>query len=639
MADLTYPETAQLVTVIGADATGTEQTPVQSTGDGALHVNLRNADGTAVEDGLFVSSTLNGPLVGSQTIISTPTFGNSTAIVSVNGDIDPVQSVVVEGFDGANWYSIIGISQVSGGLPVLYIEAPPDTVVYPIGGWSEIRVTALNGVAGGQSISATIQVNSGANLIQPFNVVPSALRTASYIKTSSGSDIEFGQATMANSLPVTVASNQSAIPVSGTITANAGSGTMAVSAASLPLPTGASTAALQTTGNSSLSSIDTKLVQLALSGDRLKVELPAGGGGLTDAELRASPVPVSGTVAVSNSFALDTTASAIKTSVELIDDAIVTDNSGFTDGTTKLSMAGYFYDESAGPTPLTENDAAAARININRAQINVIEDGTTRGRYVTVSASNALKVDGSAVTQPISAASLPLPTGAAADATLTGGTARTKITDGTNNVAVKAASTAPATTDPALVVAMSPNDGVLFRGIASTFNTPGRAGTAGQKILSLHNATGSSVTVRVKRVVVDLETTVVKAVTVPSPIVRLWKVTVLPTNGTSLTKNKIGGTTTSSASVTVLGDASADGTGSATTLTATLPAGTILAQEYAPRVITAAGYEMADKLELRCDGDIVLGALEGVVVFLDYTAAGQNPTTDRWLATIEWTEH
>lgn len=83
------------------------------------------------------------------------------------------------------------------------------------------------------------------------------------------------------------------------------------------------------------------------------------------------------------------------------DSQVVADNAGFTDGTTKVFPAGYVYDEVAG-TALTENDAAAARINANRSQVNVIEDGTTRGRYATVSASNALKVDGSAVTQPVS---------------------------------------------------------------------------------------------------------------------------------------------------------------------------------------------------------------------------------------------
>lgn len=46
----------------------------------------------------------------------------------------------------------------------------------------------------------------------------------------------------------------------------------------------------------------------------------------------------------------------------------------------------------------------------------------------------------------------------ALDATLTGGTQRTKLTDGTTNAAVKAASTAAVAADPALVVAISPNN-------------------------------------------------------------------------------------------------------------------------------------------------------------------------------------
>jgi hypothetical protein len=81
----------------------------------------------------------------------------------------------------------------------------------------------------------------------------------------------------------------------------------------------------------------------------------------------------------------------------------VVDNAEFTDGTTKLAMVGFVYDETAG-TPLTENDAAAARVDAKRSQVQTIEDGATRGRYATVTASNALKVDGSAVTQPVSGA-------------------------------------------------------------------------------------------------------------------------------------------------------------------------------------------------------------------------------------------
>lgn len=45
-----------------------------------------------------------------------------------------------------------------------------------------------------------------------------------------------------------------------------------------------------------------------------------------------------------------------------------------------------------------------------------INDGTTTSRKATVTSANAVKVDGSGVTQPVSAASLPLPTGAATSA-------------------------------------------------------------------------------------------------------------------------------------------------------------------------------------------------------------------------------
>jgi len=114
----------------------------------------------------------------------------------------------------------------------------------------------------------------------------------------------------------------------------------------------------------------------------------------------------------------------------------------------------------------------------------------------------------------------------------------------------------------------------------------------GQKIFALHNATGSTKVVHVNLIAIDLVATVVKAVTVLPPVIRAWKVTVVPTNGTALTKVPMDSALASSASVTVFGDASADGTGSATTLTATLPAGTFLTEEYAPRLITAAGYEM-----------------------------------------------
>lgn len=120
-------------------------------------------------------------------------------------------------------------------------------------------------------------------------------------------------------------------------------------------------------------------------------------------------------ITIDGSITTVTTVTTVSTLTSITNWGNVVDNAAFTDGTTRVLMAGFIYDEVAG-TALTENDAAAARINVNRAQVHTIEDGVTRGRYATVSASNALKVDGSAVTQPVS------------------GTVTANLAAGTNNI-------------------------------------------------------------------------------------------------------------------------------------------------------------------------------------------------------------
>lgn len=110
-----------------------------------------------------------------------------------------------------------------------------------------------------------------------------------------------------------------------------------------------------------------------------------------------------GTIAVTQATASNLNATVVGTGTFAVQESgaqLIVDNAGFTDGTSKLIMAGYIFDEVAG-TALTENDAAAARINANRAKVGVIEDGTTRARYATVTAANALKVDASGVAVPI----------------------------------------------------------------------------------------------------------------------------------------------------------------------------------------------------------------------------------------------
>jgi hypothetical protein len=154
------------------------------------------------------------------------------------------------------------------------------------------------------------------------------------------------------------------------------------------LPTGASTSAKQPAlGTAGSASADVITVQGVASMTAVKVD----GSGVTQ--------PVSGTVTANLGTAAVTNAGTFATQ----DSEKVADNAGFTDGTTKVQPAGYVFDEVAG-TALTENDAAAARIDSKRAQVTVLEDATTRGQRAAVSAANALKVDGSAVTQPVSLA-------------------------------------------------------------------------------------------------------------------------------------------------------------------------------------------------------------------------------------------
>jgi hypothetical protein len=152
------------------------------------------------------------------------------------------------------------------------------------------------------------------------------------------------------------------------------------------LPTGASTSAKQPAlGTAGSASADVISIQGVASMTAVKTD----GSGVTQ--------PVSGTVTANLGTAAVTNAGTFAVQ----DSQKVADNAGFTDGTTPVQPAGYIFDEVAG-TALTENDAGAARIDSKRAQVLVIEDATTRGQRATVTASNAVKVDGSAVTQPVS---------------------------------------------------------------------------------------------------------------------------------------------------------------------------------------------------------------------------------------------
>ncbi len=168
----------------------------------------------------------------------------------------------------------------------------------------------------------------------------------------------------------------------------------------LPLPTGASTAALQTSGNASLTSIDTKLpsldggyVPVTIKNSSIEISNDAG-----------NPVPVSGTFwqatqPVSGTF-WQATQPVSFTRLSSGTDS-VTANIGTTNG---LAL------DITVDSLLKPSSTLSA--------VSTITNTVTVKADTLVNQTNAFKVDGSAVTQPVSAVSLPLPTGAATESTL-----------------------------------------------------------------------------------------------------------------------------------------------------------------------------------------------------------------------------
>lgn len=187
-------------------------------------------------------------------------------------------------------------------------------------------------------------------------------------------------------------------------------------------------------------------------------------------------------------------------------------------------------------------------------------------------------------------------------------------------------------------VDMDSRKNISFLGKTCSFKTPGRAAVS-QKILSIHNAVGSTVLVDVNGFSVDILSTAVKEITIVVPIIRIVRYSTVQTNGTVLNKGTLNTSQTSNTSVTVVGDASADGTLSASTLTLT-PTAT-LEQGYAPRIFTAVGYEIMDTTPFINDGrPTTLRAGEGLAVFLDNAVVTTGiPATDIYAASVDWNEY
>lgn len=197
--------------------------------------------------------------------------------------------------------------------------------------------------------------------------------------------------TQAVSGTVSVSNFPATQTVAGTVTANAGTGTFAVSATALPLPTGAATSAKQPAlGTAGTPSADVLTVQGATSMTALKVD----GSAVTQ--------PISGSVSVSNfpgTQPVSGTVAATQSGTWNINALTSITNPVTVTGTVTANAGTGTFAVSAASLPLPTGAATAAK------QPALGTAGTPSADVLTVQGSTsmtALKVDGSAVTQPVS---------------------------------------------------------------------------------------------------------------------------------------------------------------------------------------------------------------------------------------------
>jgi len=268
------------------------------------------------------------------------------------------------------------------------ITANPSALPLPTGAATAANqsseITALNQLH--SDLIAALP--AGTNVIGKVGIdqtTPGTTNAVSVGSSISALPLPTGAATSAlqttgNSSLSTIATNTGNIPspVSGRLPVDGSGVTQPVSASSLPLPTGAATSALQTTGNSSLSTIATNTgnIPSPVSG-----RLPVDGSGVTQ-PVSAASLPLPAGAAKESGGNLDTIVTK-ETAIAAV--AGTTADSAWTSGAGTLV--------ALGKAIVNAINAALPAGSNTIGNVNVLGGNAT-----------AVKVDGSAVTQPASIA-------------------------------------------------------------------------------------------------------------------------------------------------------------------------------------------------------------------------------------------
>lgn len=358
----------------------------------------------AVQSGTWTTGRTWNLSSGSDSVTVVGSISATNSANGPSGSPPPVDTTQTGGYDGTNLrafkVSSTGVLSVDGSATTQPVSAA--SLPLPAGASTSANQTTANASLASIDSKLTAPITiSAASLPLPAGASTSANQVTANGSLSSidSKTLTAGQKTMANSYPVVVASDQSAIPISGTVTAtNSANGN-----------TGAAVPAQAT--------------QV---------------GGSDGTNLRALKVDATGVLSTSAAQSGTWTTGRTWSLLNSTDSVNSVQSGSWTTGrtwtllnTTDSVNVGNFpatqaVTQSTSPWVVSGTVAATQsgtwNVGLNTGTNTIgsvkITDGTNTA---SVSAASALKVDGSAVTQPISAASLPLPTGAATSALQTTG--------------------------------------------------------------------------------------------------------------------------------------------------------------------------------------------------------------------------
>jgi hypothetical protein len=360
-----------------------------------------------------------------------------------------------------------------------------DQASFPVSGSGNFTIVQATAANLNATVSGTITANIGTSGSLALDTSITGLQV-SQASTTSGQKGSLTQAAVSTSAPsyttgqtnplsltttglLRVDGSGATQPISGSITANIGTTNGLALDATL---TGGTVKSINR-GGAKGSTVAADITSVSIDANTQALHVQLAGQGAVGTPIRIDPTgtttqPVSGTITANAGTGSFTVAQATAANLNATITGTVTSNIGTTNGIA--------LDATLAKLTVAQGTAIGSNTQaLVGGSVSTSSPSYTTGNInpFSLTTSGALRVDASSTTQPISGAitaNIGTSGSLALDATLTGGTQRNKITDGTNNAAVKAASTAAIATDPALVVAISPNNTVTVAGTVTASN-------------------------------------------------------------------------------------------------------------------------------------------------------------------------